>query len=157
MNIARYKHLFILSGMALLALAAMVFDRPAYTRGVSYHGTNSIVLNSGEEIHSEERMIFGETSSLAVIEKSEANMNYASLSAKAVSFGRRSLELEIQQAQSSRRNPLSGLSEVPDVFFGRQYGLATGASLHLEFLPTRVENTICYYTRELDYVRCLNR
>ncbi|MCY1552469.1 hypothetical protein D9M68_888660 [compost metagenome] len=92
-----------------------------------------------------------------MIEKSEANLNYASLTAKAVSFGRRSLELEIQQGQSSRSNPLSGLSEVPDVFFGRQYGLATGAALHLEFLPTQVENTICYYAQELDHVRCLYR
>ena len=157
MNVVRFKHLFILSGMALLALAGVVFDRPAYTRGVSYHGTNNIVLGSGEMIHSEERLIIGDTLSLAVIEKSEANLNYASLTAKAVSFGRRSLELEIQQGQSSRSNPLSGLSEVPDVFFGRQYGLATGAALHLEFLPTQVENTICYYAQELDYVRCLYR
>jgi hypothetical protein len=157
MNIARFKHLFILSGMALLAVAGIVFDRPAYTKGVSYHGTNNIFLNSGEVIHSEERLIIGDTLNLAVIEKSAANLNYTSLSARAVSFGRTSLELEIQQAQSSRSNPLSGLSEVPDVFFGRQYGLATGAALHLEFLPTQVENTICYHTQELDYVRCLSR
>ncbi|MNQ50368.1 hypothetical protein D3C85_643070 [compost metagenome] len=157
MNIARFKHLFILSGMALLAVGGIVFDRPAYTKGVSYHGINNIVLNSGEVIHSEERLIIGDTLSLAVIDKSDANLNYASLSARAVSFGRTTLELEIQQVQSSRRNPPSRLSEVPDVFFGRLYGLATGAALHLEFLPTQVENTICYHTRELDYVRCLSR
>ncbi|MOA55688.1 hypothetical protein D3C78_1795210 [compost metagenome] len=52
---------------------------------------------------------------------------------------------------------MARLSEVPDLLFDRQYGLATGATLHLQFLPVPDNRVICYYAREIDNVRCLNR
>lgn len=137
MSIAHFKHLFILSTLALLALGGIVFDRPVYTEGVSYHGANVIFLNGGQVIRVEERLIIGDTLSIAMMEKAQSNVSYASLVARTVSSGRRSLEVEIQETKSTRTHPTAELSEVPDVIFGRQYSLVKGAPLNLEFLPTR--------------------
>ncbi|WP_044870451.1 hypothetical protein [Pseudomonas sp. LFM046] len=157
MKLGRVKHGFILGGLALLAVAGLVFERPAYTRGVSYHGANTILLNDGTPIRSEERLIIGDVLSLAAMERVGSEVNYASLSADVVDFGARSLDVRLQKAKTSRSSPLERLSEIPDVFFGRQYGLATGATLRLEFLPVPDSKVICYYAREIDNVRCLNR
>ncbi|QEY62018.1 hypothetical protein FXN65_08030 [Metapseudomonas lalkuanensis] len=157
MMLRRYKHAFILGGLALLAVAGLLIDHAAYSRGVSYHGANRIVLNDGTLIRSEERVIIGDVLSFAAMERVGSEVNYASLLADVVHVGPRSLELELQKAQTSRAKPMQQLSEIPDVFFGRQYGLATGATLRLEFLPVSDDRVICYYAREIDNVRCLNR
>lgn len=147
----------MLVGLALLALAGLLYDDPAYTRGVSYHGTNTIVLNDGVQLRSEERLIIGDVLSLAAMERAGADVNYGSLDAQVVTTGPRHIEARLLQARTSRSRPLERLREVPDVLFNRQYGLATGAMLRLEFLPVPQANVICYYAREIDSVRCLNR
>ncbi len=156
MILRRYKHAFILGGLALLAVAGLVFDRPAYRLGVSYHGTSDIVLNDGARIRLEERLIIGEKMSFAAMERVASEVNYASLVADVLHFGPRSIDVRLQKAQTSRARPMERMSEIPDVMFGRQYGLATGATMRLEFLPAP-EGAICYYAREIDNFRCLNR
>lgn len=157
MMLHRYKHAFILGGLALLALAGLASDPAVYSQGVSYHGANRILLNDGTLIRSEERVIISDVLSFAAMERVGAEVNYASLLADVEHVGPRSLELRLQKAQTSRARPMQELGEIPDVFFGRQYGLATGAKLRLEFLPVSDDGVICYYAREIDNVRCLNR
>ncbi len=157
MTLSRFKHALILGGLALLAVAGLVIDRPAYTRGVSYHGANNILLNDGTLIRSEERIIIGDVFSFAAMERVASEVNYGSLVAEVVDSGPRNLELRLQKANTSRARPMERLSEIPDVFFGRQYGLATGALLRLEFLPVPDSGVICYYAREIDNLRCLSR
>ncbi|MDH4580556.1 hypothetical protein E8F20_01555 [Pseudomonas sp. BN415] len=157
MKLRRYTHAFILGGLALLAIAGLVLDRPAYTRGVSYHGASAIVLNDGTRISLEERLIIGDVMSFAAMERVAGEVSYASLVADVVHFGPRSLDVRLQKAQTSRAKPMARMSEIPDVLLGRQYGLAIGATLRLEFLPVADDKVICYYAREIDNVRCLNR
>ncbi|BAN49809.1 hypothetical protein [Metapseudomonas resinovorans] len=157
MMLRRYKHALILGGMALLAIAGLVFDAPAYTRGVSYHGFNDILLSDGTYSRLEERLIIGDVSSFAAMERVGEEVNYASLTADVVHFGPRSLDVRLQKAVTSRARPMTRLSEMPDLLFDRQYGLATGATLRLQFLPVQDSRVICYYAREIDNVRCLNR
>lgn len=158
MSLGRYKHGFILGGLALLAIAGLLFDNPTYTRGVSYHGSNLIVLNNGSQLRSEERLIIGDDLvSVAAMERLGVDVNYASLEAEVVAAGARHIDARLLKARTSRARPLELMSEIPDVFFGRQYGLASGAMLRLEFLPVPSDRVICYYAREVDNVRCLNR
>lgn len=156
MMLRRYKHAFILGGLALLAVAGLMVDRAAYRLGVSYHGSSAIVLNDGARIRLEERLIIGDVTSFAAMERVGPEVNFASLVADVVHFGPRSIDIRLQKAQTSRARPMERMSEIPDVMFGRQYGLATGATLRLEFLPAP-DGAICYYAREIDNFRCLNR
>lgn len=156
MMLRRYKHVFILGGLALLAVVGLMIDRSAYRLGVSYHGSSAIVLNDGARIRLEERLIIGDVTSFAAMERVGSEVNFASLVADVVHFGPRSIDIRLQKAQTSRARPMERMSEIPDVLFGRQYGLATGAMLRLEFLPAP-DGAICYYAREIDNFRCLNR
>lgn len=157
MNLAKFKHAYILGGLALTALAWAALDRPEYMRGVSYHGVNNVALNDGSVIRAETRLIIGDTLNFSLLDNAGAENSSASLVAEILHSSKRHLTIKVENVTNKTTASPAELSDTPDFFFGREYGLAKGATIHLEFLPVPGNKAICYYTKELDHIMCLNR
>lgn len=157
MNLAKFKHAYALGGLALVALTWVALDRPEYMKGVSYHGINSILLNDGSVIRAESRLIIGDTLNFSLLDNAGAGNSSASLVAEILNSTKRHLTVKVENASNKTTASPAELSDTPDFFFGREYGLAKGATIHIEFLPVSDDKVICYYTKELDHIMCLNR